>query len=328
MKIQFSHAEGRVLHGLIEDASGDIVVRLDGNGFIVHASDNAGELGMDFSSYLLMPHIADLADPDHGPAVAQFVGQVLAGEAQSGWIEFPLCQEVDEDGECLAPPAWYAFSMRLLDDEAGAAQGALGLLRCVKERHALEGEINARALTDPLTGLSNRHAFFGQLRRSISTGEEQTMAIFAVDSLRAIFMQYGQRTADEIQWGFAKFLETMAAPGQELAQLDGERFAVLLPGMSLRETRGWAEDLLKTFAGLAVTSSKSSPELTASAGLAKVEVTVDWTMRQAELGLVMARAGGGMQVGMCSQAPRSVACGSKVELAMEQAVKRATKRHG
>ena len=327
MKMQFSHAEGRVLHGLIEDASGDIVVRLDASGFIIHASDNASELGMDLSTLLLMPHIADLADPEHASGVGQFVSRVLEGEAQQGWIEFPLHRSMEDQAAEESPP-WYAFSMRLVDEEAGAAKGALGLLRCVKERHALEGEINARALTDPLTGLANRHAFFGQLRRSISMEEEQAMAVLAVDRLRAIFMQYGQRTADEIQWGFAKFLETMAAPGQELAQLDGERFAVLLPGMSIKQARAWAEEVLQIFAGLAVTSSKSTPELTASAGLAKVEVTVDWTMRQAELGLVMARAGGGMQIGICGQTPRSVASGAKVELAMEQAVRRAAKRHG
>ncbi len=326
MEMQFSNAEGRVLHGLIEDASGDIVVRLDSAGFIVHASENASELGMDLSSLLLMPHIADLAEPGHGPEVARHVAQVFAGTSQAGWIEFPLRMLDAPEEEGPATPSWYAFSLRQIEDDDGTPQGALGLLRSVQQRHSLEGEINARALTDPLTGLANRHAFFGQLRRSISAHNEQAMAVLAVDRLRAIFMQYGQRTADEIQWGFAKFLETMTVPGQELAQLDGERFAVLLPGMSVKEARRWAEEVLETFAGLTVTSSKRSPELTASAGLARVEVTVDWTMRQAELGLVMARAGGGMQIGMCGQPPRAVASGAKVELAMEQAVLRAANR--
>ena len=49
-------------------------------------------------------------------------------------------------------------------------------------------------------------------------------------------------------------------------------------------------------------------------------------MRQAELGLVMARAGGGMQVGVCNQPSRDVTCGAAVERAMEQAVQRAIKR--
>jgi PleD family two-component response regulator len=114
--------------------------------------------------------------------------------------------------------------------------------------------------------------------------------------MRALLLRYGQRTADEVLWGFAKFLETMALPGHELAQLDGERFAVLLPEMTSRAAREWATDVLTTFAALAAPASAKAPQLTASAGLARVECTVDWTLREAELGLVLARAGGGGQV--------------------------------
>ena len=45
MKMHMSDVEGRALHGLIEDAAGDIVVRLDAAGFVIHASANASRLG-------------------------------------------------------------------------------------------------------------------------------------------------------------------------------------------------------------------------------------------------------------------------------------------
>ena len=133
-------------------------------------------------------------------------------------------------------------------------------------------------------------------RPDMPWGGGQMIAVFAVDAMRALLMRYGQRTADEVLWGFAKFLETMALPGHELAQLDGERFAVLLPEMTSRGAREWAEDVVTTFAGLAAPVSAKAPQLSASAGLARVECTVDWTLREAELGLVLARAGGGKQV--------------------------------
>ena len=57
-----------------------------------------------------------------------------------------------------------------------------------------------------------------------------------------------------------------------------------------------AEDVIATFAALAAPASAKAPQLTASAGLARVECTVDWTLREAELGLVLARAGGGRRV--------------------------------
>ncbi|MBD2843493.1 sensor domain-containing diguanylate cyclase [Erythrobacter rubeus] len=300
MKMGLSDLEGRALHGLIEEASGDIVVRLDAQGFMVHASDNISDLGYDISGMLVMPHVSDLAEGEHGDAVSAFVEKTMNGDSESEWCEFPVIANAPD---AVFNPAdyrrWYALSLRPVRDESGVAQGALGLLRSVQHKRVLEGELHSRAVTDPLTGLANRQAFCASLRRHLAAGGGQHIAVLAVDSMRAMFMQYGQRTADEIMWGFAKFLETMALPGHEIAQLDNERFAVILPNMSISAVREWAGDVLKTFSALALPSSPRGPQLSASAGVATVECTVDWTLRQAELSLVMARAGGGMQVGNC-----------------------------
>ncbi len=304
MKIGLSDVEGRVLHGLIEEASGDIVIRLDRRGFVIHASGNVADLGFDFDTTLLPPHITDLADADHAAVLGEHVGAVLAGEARPGWIEFPanLQPEGFEPSSGVPQPRrWFAISLRPMhdtSDRGDTPDGALCLMRSVQRLRLLEGELYNRAITDPLTGLSNRQAFCASLRRHLASGGGQMVAVFAVDGMRALLMQYGQRTADEVLWGFAKFLETMALPDHELAQLDGERFGVLLPAMSLRAAREWAEDVVQTFSALAAPASAKAPQLTASAGIARVECTVDWTLREAELGLVLARAGGGRQVGL------------------------------
>ncbi len=299
MRIGLSDVEGHVLHGLLEETSGDIVIRLDRHGFIIHASANIAELGQDFSAALLLPHITDLATRDYSAFLSEHVSAALAGQARLGWVEFPViaCAERDtcREGRCQS---WYALSLRPMRDSTGTPDGAMCLMRSVQQVRSLEGELHARAVTDPLTGLANRQAFCASLRRHLAKGGGQMVAVFAVDGMRALLLRYGQRTADEVQWGFAKFLETMALPGQELAQLDGERFAVLLPELTARTAREWAQDVVATFAGLAAPASAKAPQLTASAGLARVECTVDWTLREAELGLVMARAGGGRQVGV------------------------------
>lgn len=301
MATALSDVEGRVLHGLIEEASRDIVLRVDGKGFIVHASANVADLGIDLSASLLLPHITDLADPGHAGLLGAHVKAALDGTAQAGWIEFPVvsCGESHDCGEAKRP-RWYALSLRPVAEPSGTCDGALCLMRSVQHLRSLEGELHTRAVTDPLTGLANRQAFCATLRRHLASGGGQMVAVFAVDAMRALLLRYGQRTADEVLWGFAKFLETMAqtTPGHELAQLDGERFAVLLPELTARSAREWAQDVIATFAGLAAPASAKAPHLTASAGLARVECTVDWTLREAELGLVLARAGGGGQVGI------------------------------
>ena len=302
MKIGLSDVEGRVLHGLIEEASGDIVIRLDRRGFIIHASGNVSELGRDFGATLLPPHITDLAEPEHAASLGEHIGAVLAGEVRSGWIEFPVATDradEDRDERPPQPRRWFAISLRPMHDAGdpdGMPDGALCLMRSVQRLRLLEGELYNRAVTDPLTGLANRQAFCASLRRHLASGGGQMVAVFAVDGMRALLLRYGQRTADEVLWGFAKFLETIALPEHELAQLDGERFGVLLPAMNLRAAREWAEDVVQTFSTLTAPASAKAPQLSASAGLARVECTVDWTLREAELGLVLARAGGGKQV--------------------------------
>ncbi|MGY6551059.1 MAG: GGDEF domain-containing protein [Erythrobacter sp.] len=303
MEIGLGGVAGRILDSMLEEASGDIVIHLDKRGFVQPTSGNLAKLGIDLGAALLPPHITDLADHDYAAFLASEVSGVLAGRPMSGWVEFPVLTcagDHDTSLHGMACRRWYALRLRpvLAGDGAvdDAVEGAVGLLRSVHQLRSLEGELHARSVTDPITGLANRQAFCASLRRHLAAGGGQMMAVLGVDGMRALLLRYGHRTADEVVWGFAKFLETMALPGYELAQLDAERFAVILPAANEAEARGWCSDALATFAGLASPVSPKGPALSASAGLARIECTVDWTLREAELGLVLARASGGGQV--------------------------------
>ncbi len=319
MNMHFNDADGRALHGLLEEASGDIVVRLDGGGFVLQASPNAAELGMDLSNLLLMPHISDFAEPDHRDAIARHVASVLHANrdmpAPQGWVEFPVhvCgSDENEGGECDTPIAcrqWFALNLRPIAPDDGAPQGALGLLRSVDNTREMDDGQGQRSAPDPLKGLRNRQALIANLERCLQDSTTQAVAIVAIDKMQAILLQHGQHAADEIVWGLARFLEAMTHVDHELAQIDGERFAIRLPGMSARTAKSWVGDVLQTFAEITATSSTSDPKLTASAGVAQLETSVDYTMRQAELGLVMARAGGGKQAVVARQCVPGVMSG-------------------
>lgn len=308
MHRRMNFADGTALHGLSEEASDDIFIRVDHKGFIINASRNMTALGYDLSQWLLKPHLADLAAADQADEVRAHINAVLTdGDTGVGvenaaveWLEFAIRPSGCAEGASPRTPALlYALSLRAVSDENGAIIGAVGLLRSMERRRAIDGALPSRALVDPLTGLANRHAFCATLRRQLASRHEGAVALFEIDRMRAVFMQYGQRTADEIIWGFAKFLETMVNAEYELAQFDGERFCVILTDLPRKASRRWAEDVLKTFASLTLTTSARGPQLSASAGLAAIEGSVDATLKQAELALVMARARGGMQVAEC-----------------------------
>ena len=97
----FEDVDGQVWRDLIGSARDEVVVCLDHSGFIVRASANADLLGMDLSSLLLMPHIADLAEPEYVAPLAGFTLAALAGRAQNKWFEFPLAQSIDNSDEAL-----------------------------------------------------------------------------------------------------------------------------------------------------------------------------------------------------------------------------------
>lgn len=255
-----------------------------------------------------------------------------AGEHPGLWLDFPLTYSANhpppEDHTSASRKCWFSLWLEPVVGGGDTQHSCIAFLRSAQARYALADQIEALSATDPLTGLANRPAFCGNLARLLERETESVddaMALFAIDRMRAIFMQYGQQTADEIRWGFARFLETMTCAEQSLALLDEERFAILLPGMSMREARQWAKDALQTLAGLTAGASSKAAELTASAGLARVENSVDWTLRQAEMGLVMARAGGGMTVETSRPAP-SIADGAQMEQAIQAAIHRAGRR--
>jgi diguanylate cyclase (GGDEF)-like protein len=306
MKMGFGDKEGALLHDLLEHATGDIVLRLNEHGFIDQGSEGLAALGLDIAQMLIAPHLADLTSGSHTGLIKRHFDAAMSSEDASGWVEFPTLHcEHRADCSNLECRRWFALNLRRLVDDTGAVNGALGLLRSVDRVRKLEDELFANALTDPLTGLVNRRVFLGRLRGELQDGTGGFLVLLAIDRMRALLMQYGQRTADEINWGFAKFLEAMALPGVELAQLDGERFAVILPGVTQEDARHWTDDLLKTFSSLALPSSGKSPRLTASAGITPLANSLDSTMREAELALIMARAGGGDQLALCGGAPAS-----------------------
>lgn len=304
MKMDLNAAEGRVLHGLLSEAAGDTVVKLDSDGFILHASSNIEAIGTDLSAMLLPPHVTDMADREFSVDLEHYLTRVMRGEALTcelaEGLEFPLRRNhVEHDFGMPDTPRWYTLILRRVPKSEGGQTAAVGLLRSVARERELQLALDQRVMTDPLTGLANEGVFNANLRRQIASGEPAMMAIFGIDRLRAIFMQYGQRTADEVCWGFARFFEAMTLPENALARLDNERFGVILPGQSAREARQWVEGVLETVSALTYVSSPKSHKLTASAGIAPVERSSDWTLRQAEIALVMARASGGMQVGQC-----------------------------
>ena len=342
MSMHFKHAGAHQRTVNKCNTADDVLVRLDSAGFIVDASHNASRFGLELDALLVKPHIADVIDPSAQARVTHYFEQIIAGEAEtlasSGGVEFPLHQmgtafaqgEADtmRSKPCCdiahndAVQEWCSLKLARVEADEKGRYEALGTLRAIEPRVPSQHGSAKGISTDTVTGLCGRRGFAGRLSQALAVAETVSVALFAVDGMKAIYMNYGQNTADEVRWGFARFLEAVTEQEHFLAQVDDERFGVILPGMTPREAREWCADALALFAGLTGSPAGRASDLTASAGVASTEISAEWTLRQAELGLIMARSAGGMQTGYCRANPR-LSDGEAVERAIARAAEQA-----
>jgi hypothetical protein len=73
----------------------------------------------------------------------------------------------------------------------------------------------------------------------LCSGRANMVVVLALGGMRALTLRYGQKIADALQWGFARFAEGIALPDTFLARLDDERIGAILNGLSRDEARRW-----------------------------------------------------------------------------------------
>jgi diguanylate cyclase (GGDEF)-like protein/putative nucleotidyltransferase with HDIG domain len=100
-------------------------------------------------------------------------------------------------------------------------------------------------LEDPLTGLANHRAFQEQLQAelcaAVASGAVISLALIDVDHLGAVNGSAGYDAGDRILKGVAHALLRARRPGDVVARVGGDEFAVLLRGASAQRAGEWLE---------------------------------------------------------------------------------------
>lgn len=277
------------MFGLLADNTEDIVIKADKNGFIDRASFGLELIGIWLDECLIAPQLADLADPAHAAAVRRFHNGVIAGTEPHGWLEFPA-------GRNVGGRRWFRLSLRPVPGRDGDHVGVVGIMRCIDERRALEDELFAAAMTDPLTGLANRGALVTMLEHLCIEPERGSIALFSLDRLRRLNLLHGQAAGDEMLRAFADLMRTVLHRDHILGRIGGETFAVLMPRTAPEEAVQIASDFVTIFAGLSCTEESEVGPVGVSGGIAPIGMSVDATLLDADAALVRARARGGSRV--------------------------------
>ena len=132
----------------------------------------------------------------------------------------------------------------------------------------LNEELQTLALTDELTGISNRRALFREADTMLSAGRRLSVVLFDLDRFKQINDTYGHLSGDRILADVAATFRDSTRVGDVIGRYGGDEFVLLLPDTSGEEARTIATRLAARIATLQWTLRGEQVSLTSTFGLA------------------------------------------------------------
>ena len=142
------------------------------------------------------------------------------------------------------------------------------------ELQRANAEIRRLALTDDLTGLSNRRRFLELLRSELDARRETSVLLIDLDHFKSVNDTYGHSTGDAALKALARAANAAVRPSDTVCRFGGEEFAALLPHTGARDAAIIAERLRASISAMQIESVEGL-RLTVSIGVACAPVGGD-----------------------------------------------------
>ncbi len=103
-----------------------------------------------------------------------------------------------------------------------------GTVEDVHEHHLANERLRRQAYQDELTSLPNRRHFIEELRRSLDVAEQPIgLMVIDIDDFKTVNDRFGHLTGDAVLRLFGRQLQRQMAPGEFVARLAGDEFAII-----------------------------------------------------------------------------------------------------
>jgi diguanylate cyclase (GGDEF)-like protein/PAS domain S-box-containing protein len=284
-------------HRIFNDSSAGIAL-VDLEGRIVEANQTLAEfLGYDAAELVGRFSLAEFAEPDSVPRVAEGVTAVLGGQQD---LYRDQLQVKRHDGEMI----WVDLTMSVIRDADGNPMYRMSQLLDIQAEKEAEAKLRHLADHDPLSGVFNRRRFEAELAEEMDHhaqhARSSAVLLFDVDDFKAINDTLGHAAGDAVIVRLGDSLKRHVRTGDVVARLGGDEFAVLLRRIGLLDAAAIA-DKLRDYARveLAQTIDAGSP-LALSVGIAMIDGAADETgdevLGRADAAMYEAKRRGGDQV--------------------------------
>ena len=200
-----------------------------------------------------------------------------------------------KDGESF----WNELSINPLFDEDGELLYFMAVARDATREARLSDELAHYASHDPLTGLPNRALLEERLRQSVELSRryqrELAVVYLDIDGFKPINDHFGHHFGDRLLQLLAKRLEVMIRPGDTLARVESDEFAIVLSDLGSATDAAEVIERVLAEVALPMTVNGIEIQLSASFGvtLCSAEVTDPMVLiQQADLAMYQAKQRG------------------------------------
>jgi diguanylate cyclase (GGDEF)-like protein len=158
-------------------------------------------------------------------------------------------------------------------------------------------QLKTQALTDELTGLSNRRQVMERLeqefRRAVRVGEPLCVISLDIDHFKKINDTYGHQFGDKVLKIIGERMQNSLRPYDTVGRVGGEEFLIVAPASPSEEAVSLAQRVILAISSDPVEDGSSSVTVTASAGVAVIsrdDAEAEDLLRKADRSLYEAKA--------------------------------------
>ncbi|WP_419781031.1 diguanylate cyclase [Maridesulfovibrio sp.] len=145
---------------------------------------------------------------------------------------------------------WAEVIGNLRSNEAGRPEQLAGILIDIRKRKREEERLREEAVTDPLTGVTNRRLFEHRLQEfidySTNTNRPFSLLFFDIDHFKKLNDTFGHPAGDRGLCHLTEICETQLRSNDLLARIGGDEFALILPDTTQKSAIAIGERLRRT----------------------------------------------------------------------------------